>query len=52
MFECQYNYASLAEKTGDLQTSYVLVQRALENFPQHADSRALLQQLSKHFKQL
>ena len=52
MFECHYNYSTLAEKTGDLQTSYVLVQKSLTNFPQHADSNDLLLQLGKHFQHL
>ena len=52
MWECNYNYAALAEKTGDLQSSYVLVQRSLENFPQHSDSRELLAQLARHFQHL
>jgi hypothetical protein len=43
---------SLAEKTGDLQTSYVLVQRSLATFPLHADSRELLTQLEKHFQHM
>ena len=30
---------SLSEKTGDLQTSYILVQKALASFPQHTDSK-------------
>ena len=52
MFECHYNYSTLSEKTGDLQTSYVLVQKSITNFPQHADSKDLLLQLGKHFQQL
>ena len=52
MFECHYNYSTLAEKTGDLQTSYVLVQKSLTNFPHHADSKDLLTQLGRHFQHL
>ena len=49
LFECQYNLASLAEKSGDLQTSYIVVQKALANFPDHKDSLQLLNQLQRHF---
>ena len=49
LFEPNYNMASLAERTGDLQTSYVVVQKALRNFPDHQDSKELLKQLRKHF---
>ena len=52
MWECHFNYSTLAEKTGDLQGSYVLVQKSLENFPQHSDSRDLLSQLARHFQHL
>merc|ERR550525_1816087 len=51
-FECHYNYAVLSEKTGDLQTSYMLVQQSLASFPSHADSKDLLAQLSTHFQTL
>ena len=49
MFEPGYNTAHLAERIGDLQTSYVVVQKALKNFPEHNDSVELLKQLKKHF---
>ena len=49
MFEPAYNTAHLAERIGDLQTSYVVVQKALKNFPEHNDSGELLKQLKKHF---
>ena len=52
MWECHYNCATLSEKTGDLQSSYVLVQKSLENFPGHADSKDLLAQLARHFQHL
>ena len=43
---------SLSEKTGDLQSSYILVQKSLASFPQHADSNDLLAQLEKHFQHM
>ena len=49
MFEPAFNTAHLADKTGDLQTAYVVVQKALKNFPDHSDSNELLKQLQKHF---
>ena len=52
MFEPAFNTAHLAEKTGDLQTSYVVVQKALKNFPEHSESNELLRQLKKHFSVL
>ena len=45
-------FCSLSEKTGDLQSSYVLVQKSLGTFPQHTDSRDLLTQLEKHFQHM
>ena len=52
MFEPAFNTAHLADKTGDLQTAYVVVQKALKNFPDHSDSNELLKQLQKHFSVL
>jgi tetratricopeptide repeat protein 8 len=52
MFEPAFNTAHLADKTGDLQTAYVVVQKALKNFPEHSDSNDLLKQLQKHFSVL
>jgi tetratricopeptide repeat protein 8 len=49
LFEPSFNMASLSEKTGDLQTAYVVVQKALKSFPEHHDSQELLKQLKKHF---
>ncbi len=52
LFEPCYKLSSLAERSGDLQTSYVVVQKAIRNFPQHRDSQQLLKQLQKHFSML
>ena len=49
LFEPNYNLATLAERSGDLQTSYVVVKKALNNYENHADSVQLLKQLEKHF---
>ena len=52
LFEPNYNLSTLAEKSGDLQTSYVVVQKALRTFPGHRDSTQLLNQLKQHFSML
>ena len=52
LFEPAFNTAHLSEKTGDLQTAYVVVQKSLKNFPDHNDSNELLKQLKKHFSVL
>ena len=52
LFEPSFNTAHLSEKTGDLQTAYVVVQKSLKNFPDHHDSNELLKQLKKHFSVL
>ncbi len=52
LFEPSFNLATLAEKSGDLQTAYVVVKKALANFPDHRDSQQLLLQLQQHFSLL
>ena len=49
VFEPFYNQALLAFKTGDFQESFELVTKALEVFPEHADSLELKKQLTQHF---
>ncbi len=49
LFEPSYNLSSLSEKTGDLQSAYVVVQKALKSFPEHHDSQELMKQLKNHF---
>lgn len=49
VFEPFYNEALLAFKTGDFQESFELVTKALEAFPEHADSLELKKQLTQHF---
>lgn len=48
-FEPPYNSALLSFKLGDSQESYNLVTKALECYPEHADSKELLQQLRAKF---
>nr|XP_032819549.1 tetratricopeptide repeat protein 8 [Petromyzon marinus] len=52
MYEPHFNYASLSNQLGDLQSSYLSAQRALSAFPQHVDSHQLIQQLKQHFAML
>lgn len=47
IFEPHYNSAALSEKS-----SFVAVQKALDAFPEHSDSKVLLKQLKKHFSTL
>lgn len=42
-------FALLKFQCGDLQTSYIVVQKALEAYPTHVNSRTLLKELTKHF---
>eukprot|EP00982_Pelagococcus_subviridis_P008715 30864-Pelagococcus_subviridis.AAC.18 len=48
-FEPAYNHALLAFKTGEFQEAYERVEKALECYPEHADSVELKKQLKKHF---
>ncbi|ODN06000.1 Tetratricopeptide repeat protein 8 [Orchesella cincta] len=50
LFEPLYNQAKIADSIGDLQNSYLIVQRALENYPDHADSKQLFDKLKKYFE--
>ena len=49
LFEPCYNSAYLMFKRGEFAESYTMVQRALELFPEHQDSKQLLKDLQKHF---
>ncbi|XP_046612806.1 tetratricopeptide repeat protein 8 [Neodiprion virginianus] len=49
LHEPHYNSAKLAYEVGDLQTSYIVVQRALRAYPNHQESRELFQRLQRHF---
>ncbi|CAL4126613.1 unnamed protein product, partial [Meganyctiphanes norvegica] len=51
-YQPHYNYARLAHQMGDLQTSYIIVQKALAVFPSHVDSKELLKNLQAHFHTL
>ncbi|KAJ8871108.1 hypothetical protein PR048_027412 [Dryococelus australis] len=49
LFEPNFNHALLSQKVGDLQTSYMVVQKALQAYPAHIESRELLLKLQAHF---
>ncbi|XP_014238958.2 tetratricopeptide repeat protein 8 [Trichogramma pretiosum] len=48
-YEPHFNSALLAYNTGDLQTSYIAVQKAMDAYPEHADSKSLLKKLQRYF---
>mgnify|MGYP001048108895 CR=1 FL=1 len=52
LYEPLYNAALLAYRTGEMQQSFDLVNRALKVFPEHSDSKELLQKLNMHFDSL
>ncbi|XP_033630596.1 tetratricopeptide repeat protein 8-like [Asterias rubens] len=49
MFEPHYNFATLSDQVGDLQSSYNAAKKAMDAYPDHCDSKELLDQLKKHF---
>jgi tetratricopeptide repeat protein 8 len=52
MFEPFFNAALVCFKLGDCQESFDNAKKALEAFPDHTDSKELLQLLHKHFRML
>jgi tetratricopeptide repeat protein 8 len=50
LYEPLYNAALLAYRTGDFQESFLLVNKALKIFPDHADSKELVQLLDQHLR--
>ncbi|KAE8740732.1 hypothetical protein FOCC_FOCC013752 [Frankliniella occidentalis] len=49
LFEPYFNHSALSHKIGDLQASYIVIQKALEAYPNHIPSQELLHTLEKHF---
>lgn len=49
MYEPHFNFAALSNQVGDLQSSYVAAQKAQATFPDHVNSKQLIQQLKQHF---
>ncbi|GBL97504.1 Tetratricopeptide repeat protein 8 [Araneus ventricosus] len=52
LFEPHFNQALLAEKMGDLQNAYFMVQKSLEAYPDHTDSKDLFQRIKDLFTTL
>ena len=48
-FEPCFNAALLAFKLGDCETSFALVRKALDIYPEHHESKELEKQLRAHF---
>uniref|UniRef100_A0A8C5R7T4 Tetratricopeptide repeat domain 8 n=1 Tax=Leptobrachium leishanense TaxID=445787 RepID=A0A8C5R7T4_9ANUR len=49
MYEPHFNFASLSDKIGDLQSSYIAAQKSETAFPDHVESQRLIQELRQHF---
>ncbi|XP_043929794.1 tetratricopeptide repeat protein 8 [Protopterus annectens] len=49
LYEPHFNFASISEKVGDLQSSYIAAQKAHTSFPDHVDTQQLINQLKQHF---
>ncbi|XP_017758919.1 PREDICTED: tetratricopeptide repeat protein 8 [Eufriesea mexicana] len=49
VYEPHFNSAYLAYKVGDLQTSYIAIQKSLNAYPNHCDSKTLLNKLERYF---
>lgn len=51
-YEPHFNQATLSQSLGDLQTGYSSALKATAAFPEHADSKNLLNRLKEHFTKL
>uniref|UniRef100_A0A8C9TRM1 Tetratricopeptide repeat domain 8 n=1 Tax=Scleropages formosus TaxID=113540 RepID=A0A8C9TRM1_SCLFO len=49
MYEPHFNMATLSEKVGDLQSSYMAAQKSEDAFPEHVDTQQILKNLRQHF---
>ncbi|XP_007526886.1 tetratricopeptide repeat protein 8 isoform X3 [Erinaceus europaeus] len=52
LYEPHFNFATVSDKIGDLQRSYVAAQKSKEAFPDHVDTQHLIKQLKQHFAML
>lgn len=52
LYEPHYNRALLAQEEGDHQTSYAMVKKSLSIYPNHYNSRDILNELKKYFSSL
>ncbi|XP_039507018.1 tetratricopeptide repeat protein 8 isoform X1 [Pimephales promelas] len=52
MYEPHFNFATLSEKVGDVQSSFAAAQRSEDAFPEHVDTQQILKNLRLHFSTL
>uniref|UniRef100_A0A452QBK3 Tetratricopeptide repeat domain 8 n=1 Tax=Ursus americanus TaxID=9643 RepID=A0A452QBK3_URSAM len=52
MYEPHFNFATVSDKIGDLQRSYIAAQKSEAAFPDHVDTQHLIKQLKQHFAML
>ncbi|XP_058433745.1 tetratricopeptide repeat protein 8 isoform X1 [Marmota monax] len=52
MYEPHFNFATISDKIGDLQRSYIAAQKSEAAFPDHVDTQHLIKQLKQHFAML
>ncbi|ROI37401.1 Tetratricopeptide repeat protein 8 [Anabarilius grahami] len=52
MYEPHFNFATLSDKVGDLQSSYTAAQKSEDAFPEHVDTQQILKNLRQHFATL
>uniref|UniRef100_A0A8C1LRM2 Tetratricopeptide repeat domain 8 n=2 Tax=Cyprinus carpio TaxID=7962 RepID=A0A8C1LRM2_CYPCA len=52
MYEPHFNLATLSDKVGDLQSSYMAAQKSEDAFPEHVDTQQILKNLRQHFATL
>ncbi|XP_039313428.1 tetratricopeptide repeat protein 8 isoform X3 [Solenopsis invicta] len=52
VYEAHFNSAHLAYEVGDLQTSYLAVQKSLSAYPGHYDSKTLFRKLQRYFSHI
>ncbi|KAM8920796.1 tetratricopeptide repeat protein 8 isoform 2-T2 [Pelodytes ibericus] len=49
MYEPHFNFASLSDNVGDLQSSYIAAQKSEAAFPDHIETQHLIEKLKQHF---
>ncbi|KAK1339421.1 hypothetical protein QTO34_020104 [Cnephaeus nilssonii] len=52
LYEPHFNFATISDKIGDLQRSYVAARKSEAAFPDHVDTQHLIKQLKQHFAML
>ncbi|KAM9646008.1 tetratricopeptide repeat protein 8 [Trichechus inunguis] len=52
LYEPHFNFATVSDKIGDLQRSYVAAKKSEAAFPDHVDTQHLIKQLKQHFAML